>query len=160
MAPLAAAPAASAATDSDVEAAAKRLLFGELLLVLVSGPIEFDLPAAPAAIGKRGGEHLVYLLGGRPGSRLGFSRENGAAWRFAFRRSSSILRSSAAMRFCWRSPLGAQAGVLSFELVVASYEAGELDHRPREAGRQRGVRWGGASETTFTAVDISPAGTR
>jgi hypothetical protein len=35
--------------------------------------------------------------------RFRVSRENGAAWRFALRRSSSTFRSSSAMRSRWRS---------------------------------------------------------
>ncbi|MGH3041223.1 MAG: hypothetical protein ACRDNG_05720 [Gaiellaceae bacterium] len=65
MAALVPAVAALAVADPDVEAAADRIELGQLLLELVGDPIELDLPAAGAAVGKRSTEHLVDLLGSR-----------------------------------------------------------------------------------------------
>lgn len=63
MAALVAAPAAAAAADLDLDPAAERPRLGDLLLILVGDPVELDLPAAFAAVGKRGAERLVDLLG-------------------------------------------------------------------------------------------------
>jgi len=142
MAALVAAAAASAVADPDIEAPTDRPQLGQLLLVLVGDSIELDLPAALAAVGKRGAEHLIDLLGGRPVGPLAvvgsgpsarptgialplLTRERGGlAFRLAPQFLDLALEPGDAIPLAL--VLGAQACVLSLELVVSGYEAGEL----------------------------------
>lgn len=115
---------------------------GQLLLVLVGDPVEFDLPAAIAAIRKRGFEHLIDFLGSRPVGPLAVAGARPSA-RPAGVARGLLARERGGLALCLASqlldlalelgdssvpplPFGAQTGVLGFELVVSSYEAGEL----------------------------------
>ena len=176
VAALVAATAAPAVADPDVEAPTDRPQLGQLLLVLVGDPVELDLPAALAAIRKRGLEHLVDLLGGRPAGTLAVVGAGPSARPAGIRAWASRARTGrpgaspcgAAPRPCARARRCASAGARPRRADWRSrlragrfgLRGGRARRRPREAGAQRRVRRGGASEPTLTAVDISPAGTR